>query len=154
MPVRVLDEDGKIVGIEVTFYSEPVAQQRHRYSARGNFVRAYDPKKSRDYKTDLRTIAQEVYRQRPDFVPFDCALNMMVKTFRSIPKSFSKKKHEEALAGKIRPTTKPDLSNYVKGIEDGLNGILWKDDSLIVSESCHKFYSDQPRIELTVWTLE
>ena len=43
-----------------------------------------------------------------------------------------------------------DLSNYVKAIEDGLNKIVWKDDSLIVHEETDKFYSENPRIEIEV----
>ena len=149
----ITDEENKIIAVELTIFSEPVAQGRPRFSNHGKFVRAYDPKKSRDYKQLLRSMAQEVFKERPDFTPFDAALMLRVSVYRSIPKSFSKKKHEEALCGKIRPVTKPDASNYIKGIEDGLNGVLWKDDSCIVSETCNKFYSDRPRIELAVWSL-
>ena len=150
----IAEEDGKIIGVSVTFYSEPVAQGRPRFSTFGKFARAYDPKKSRDYKSKLCDAAQDVYKERPDFKPFeDVALGLRVHVYRSIPKSFSKKKHEDALKGIVRPTTKPDCSNYIKGIEDALNKVLWKDDSQIVSETCNKFYSDQPRVELTVWSM-
>lgn len=54
------------------------------------------------------------------------------------------------MSGKERPIVKPDLSNYVKAIEDGLNKIVWKDDSLIVHEETDKFYSENPRIEIEV----
>lgn len=149
----IAEEDGTIIGVSLTFYSEPVAQGRPRFSSFGKFTRAYDPKKSKDYKSHLCEAAQEVYKERPDFKPFEAALGLRVHAYRSIPKSFSKKKHEDALTGKLRPTTKPDASNYLKSIEDGLNGVLWKDDSQIVSVTCNKFYSDQPRIELTVWSM-
>ena len=129
----ITEEDGKIIGVAMTFYSEPVAQGRPRFSSFGKFARAYDPKKSRDYKSRLCEAAQDVYRERPDFKPFETALGLRVHAYRSIPKSFSKKKHEDALKGVIRPTTKPDSSNYLKSIEDGLNGVLWKDDSQITA---------------------
>ena len=152
--VKVITEkDGKIIGVSMIIYSEPVAQSRVRFATRGKFVKAYDPKKSRDYKKLLGSLAQDVYKERADFKPFETALALRVHVYRSIPKSFSKKKHEEALKGAIRPTTKPDSSNYLKGIEDGLNGVLWKDDSYIVSETCNKFYSDQPRVEVSVWSV-
>lgn len=148
------DDNGKVVIVKMTVYSEPVAQGRPRFSTQGRFVKAYDPKKSRDYKSLLRTMAQEVYKERPDFQPFEgVPLGLRVHVYRSIPKSFSKKKHEDAILGKIRPITKPDCTNYIKGIEDAISGVLWKDDSLIVDDVCRKFYSDQPRIEMVVWSL-
>jgi len=148
------NEKGKVIYIRVVVYSEPVAQGRPRFSTQGKFVRAYDPKKSRDYKNLLRMAAQEVYKECPGFQPFDgVPLGLRVHVFRSIPKSFSKKKHEDAIIGKVRPITKPDCTNYIKGIEDAVSGVLWKDDSLIVEDVCRKFFSDQPRIEMVVWPL-
>ena len=152
--VKILtDPNNKVIGVEMTVFSEPVAQGRPRFASHGKFVRAYDPKKSRDYKQYLRTIAQEVYKERPDFVPFDEALILLVDVYRSIPKSFSKTKREMALVGSLRPITKGDVDNYLKGVLDAMSGVLWRDDSLIVSETCNKFYSDRPRIELRVWTM-
>ena len=149
----IKDDDGIVVAIKMTVFSEPVAQGRPRFSTHGKYVKAYDPQKSRDYKRLLREMAQEVYKEQPDFKPFEVPLGLRVTAYRSVPKSFSKKKHEEAVGKKIHPVTKPDVSNYIKGIEDGLNGVLWKDDSFIISEFCMKAYSDQPRIELVVWSL-
>ncbi len=79
---------------------------------------------------------------------------MVVNVYRPIPKSFSKKKTAAAEAGQIRPTTKPDADNYVKGIKDALNKVIWKDDSQIVSVTVAKFYSQRPRIEVKVQELE
>lgn len=144
----------KVIAVTLVYYSEPVPQGRVRFSARGKFVRAYDPPKSSEYKDHLKTAAQEVYKECPGFKPFETAILLHLHIFRSIPKGFSKKKHEDALKGLVRPITKPDCSNYLKGVEDALNKVLWKDDSLIVSETVNKFYSDQPRIELTVLSLD
>ena len=72
-----------------------------------------------------------------------------MNVFRNIPKSFSKKAREAALAALIRPTTRPDGDNYLKGVLDALNGILWTDDARIVDMSCHKYYSEHPRLEVT-----
>ena len=71
---------------------------------------------------------------------------------RSIPKGFSKKKKDAAIMEEIRPVTKPDLSNYMKSVEDALNGIIWQDDNQIVGylEGTGKYYGMEPRIEITV----
>ncbi|WP_153905122.1 RusA family crossover junction endodeoxyribonuclease, partial [Acinetobacter baumannii] len=81
-------------------------------------------------------------------------LLLKIGIYRSIPKSFSKKKTVQAEAREIRPTSKPDVDNYVKGIKDALNKVIWKDDSQIVSIVAEKFYSQKPRIEVKVQAME
>lgn len=75
---------------------------------------------------------------------------MNLKVFRAIPKSFSKKKREEAALGYVRPTTKPDTDNYVKGVLDAFNGTVLKDDSVVCEIFARKFYSERPRIEVVL----
>ena len=135
--------------MKLTVYAEPVAQGRPRFSTQGGFVRAYDPAKSRDYKDYISLAAADQLKGQP---PLDGALTLSVRVYRSIPKSFSKKKAEAAERGEIRPTTKPDLDNYVKGIKDALHSICWHDDNQIVAyhEPFGKFYSTTPRIEVEV----
>ncbi|MGE6602614.1 reverse transcriptase domain-containing protein [Lysinibacillus fusiformis] len=53
-------------------------------------------------------------------------------------------------SGELRPTKKPDLDNLIKGIKDGCNKIIWHDDSQIVDMTVRKFYSEQPRAEVTI----
>ena len=52
-------------------------------------------------------------------------------------------------AGAIRPVTRPDLDNYIK-VLDGLNGIVWRDDSQIVRLNSVKAYSERPRLVVSV----
>ncbi|MBF0342774.1 MAG: RusA family crossover junction endodeoxyribonuclease, partial [Nitrospirae bacterium] len=58
------------------------------------------------------------------------------------PQSHTNKRGQPTKAWRAYPTSKPDLSNYIKGIEDALNGIAYHDDAQIVSESPHKRYAD------------
>lgn len=44
----------------------------------------------------------------------------------------------------------PDLSNLVKFVEDVANGILYKDDCIIASLIAAKWFSSNPRTEITV----
>lgn len=62
----------------------------------------------------------------------------------AVPASWSKRKQADALAGRIRPTSKPDASNRLKLIEDALNGICWRDDSQIVDVRVVKQYGCEP----------
>ena len=130
-----------------------MAQGRPRFSTAGGFARAYDPAKSRDYKDYIRLAAAEQVKGQ---APLDGALMLSLKVYRAIPKGFSKKKADAAERGEIRPITKPDLDNYVKGIKDALRSICWHDDSQIVAykEPFGKYYSEKPRIEIEVETIK
>jgi len=52
--------------------------------------------------------------------------------------------------GVLRPTTKPDIDNLVKGIKDSLSKFLWYDDSQVTELVARKLYSDNPRAEVTI----
>ena len=79
-------------------------------------------------------------------------VKLCIKVYKGIPKSFSKKKKELALKNEIRPTGRPDLSNYIKSCEDALNGLFWSDDGIVVEylEGTGKFYSETPRVEMEI----
>lgn len=130
--------------IKFTVFGEPVAQGRPRFLRKTG--RAYDPEKSRTFKDYVRLASLEV---KPD-VPLDGPLSLVVTVYKSVPKSLSKKKQAAALAGELQPTTKPDLDNLIKGIKDAVKGIIWKDDSQVVNLYAAKWYSDRPRVEVTI----
>ncbi len=132
--------------IQFTVYGEPVAQARPKFSTAGGFVKAYDPAKSRNYKDYVRLAAAE---HAPANL-LEGPIGMMLTIYRSMPKSFSKRKAAAAEAGELRPTTKPDVDNYLKGVKDALKGIIWKDDSQVVEVFVQKRYSSRPRIEVKI----
>jgi Holliday junction resolvase RusA-like endonuclease len=136
--------------IQFTVYGNPVAQGRPRFSTQGGFTKAYDPAKSKDFKKYVKLVASE---HRPDHL-LDGPLKMEVKIYKSTLKNFSKKKTQQAENGIIRPTTKPDVDNYVKGVKDALNSVIWKDDSQVVDLVVSKWYSEQPLVEVTIIPLE
>jgi Holliday junction resolvase RusA-like endonuclease len=135
--------------IELVVYGAPVAQGRPKFSTHGGFARAYDPAKSRDYKDYVRLAAVTQMAGRP---PLQGALELSVRIYRPIPKSFSLKKASLAEQGILRPITKPDTDNYIKGIKDAITGICWQDDSQVVAyiEPTGKYYSITSRIEVTI----
>jgi Holliday junction resolvase RusA-like endonuclease len=136
--------------IAFTVYGESVAQGRPRATLQGGHIRMYDPKKSSDFKHYLRLAAAEYAPERL----LNEALSVTVQVYKPTPKSFSKKKAQLAEEGKIRPITKPDADNYVKGVKDALKNVIWKDDSLAVDMIVRKWYSERPRVEILVETLE
>lgn len=146
MPVKYHKNENQI---ELIVYGNPVAQGRPRFSRQGGFVKAYDPIQSKSYKQLIRLELQPLLSD-PDFTPIDCECSLFLKVFRKIPNSFSKKKRYAASEGVIRPTTKPDTDNYVKGVLDALNGTVLKDDSVVCEIFAQKFYSERPRIEVFI----
>lgn len=135
--------------IEFTVYGDPVAQGRPRAVNIGGHIRMYDPKKSRNYKDYVRLAASE---HAPDKL-IEGPVALEVKIYRPIPKSFGKRKTVEAESGWVRPITKPDADNYLKGIKDALKSVIWRDDSQIVDVRVSKFYSERPRVEIKVMEL-
>ncbi len=69
-----------------------------------------------------------------------------------IPASWTKAEKAAALAGEKRPTAKPDIDNWVKLPMDALSGIVYEDDAQVVGfGNTGLWYSDMPRLELSVW---
>jgi Holliday junction resolvase RusA-like endonuclease len=67
-----------------------------------------------------------------------------------IPKSWSKRDREAALAGLIHHTSPPDLSNLVKAVEDGLNRVVWEDDRQVRRIVAEKDWGERNAVEVTV----
>lgn len=132
--------------IEFIVYGEPVAQGRPRATTINGRVKMYDPKKSSEYKNYIRLVAS----QHAPKELLDGPLQLDVKIYKPTLKSFSKKKKEMAEQGILRPTTKPDVDNYVKAIKDALKNVIWKDDSQVVDLQVSKYYSEKPRIEVKI----
>ncbi|MDC2841626.1 RusA family crossover junction endodeoxyribonuclease [Limosilactobacillus mucosae] len=126
---------------------EPVAQARPRARRFGRGIRLYDPPKTAVFKKQLRALATEMYHD----APVEGEIYLKVAFYRKIQKSISKKEHDRRASGAHRPIVKADLSNYLKSFEDALNGVLWKDDAMIVHEEIDKYYSDKPRIEVEIY---
>ena len=99
---------------------EAVPQGRPRFG-RG---RTYDPPKSRKYKEYVRRLARE--NMPPDSLrgPLTCPVRLTCVIYRAVPKSWSRRKRADAIADKIRPTTRPDVSNILKGIL-GAAEVVW-----------------------------
>lgn len=136
--------------IEFTVPGEPVAQGRPRFSTRGNFVKAYDPEKSKDYKAYVKLVAMAAMSER-SLKPFDGAIAVSIRAYVSVPKSKSKKFRENALKGLEHPTKKPDCDNIAKILLDAMTGIVYEDDKQIIRLVVEKYYDEVPRVEVAIF---
>ncbi|SCI51038.1 Holliday junction resolvase [uncultured Clostridium sp.] len=129
--------------VEFTIDGEPVGKARPRMNTRTG--KAYTPDKTRMYEDYIKLL----YRSQIKHY-FEGYIRLSIKAFYGVAKSDSKKKKEDKLANILRPSKKPDIDNIVKLIADGLNNIAYKDDTQIVEMQAMKFYSDKPRVEVTI----
>jgi Holliday junction resolvase RusA-like endonuclease len=86
--------------------------------------------------------------------PLEGPLKFQLTAHMPIPVSWSAKKRQAAMDSWQRPTSKPDLDNIIKLVKDAINCIVWRDDAQVVRIEADKFYSDTPRVDVTVIPLE
>ena len=118
-----------------------------RARLKNGMIITHTPTVTAEYESNLRFAAAQAMAGRP---PIDGSVGVMIEAFYPVPKSWSKKRQREALAGTILPTVTPDLCN-IFGVTDGCNGVVWHDDRQIVEAMLTKVYSDRPRLVLSVW---
>lgn len=128
---------------EFTVFAEPQGKARPRVTSHG----AYTPKKTKDYER----LVQLEYKSSGGKDYGDKQLQVEITANFQIPKSKPRKVRVDMLAGRIRPTKKPDCDNIAKAILDALNGIAYHDDSQIVTLAVDKWYTpDEPCVIVTI----
>lgn len=90
------------------------------------------------------------FSKKAEKIPDDCRIYFDINAYFQIPKSVSKLKRERMLRDGIKPTKKPDCDNISKIICDALNGIAFHDDSMIVGLMVEKYYSEFPRVVVSI----
>jgi Holliday junction resolvase RusA-like endonuclease len=142
--------------MKITILGEPLAKQSAKFRRRGKFVQSYQPEK---VVNNERNIRYQVIEQLPKgFIPFQNPI-VVKKLHYVFPllKNMRKKDLKAIHSGEfVYKFTKPDLTdNLNKSLFDAMEGIVFVNDSLIVSmDNVKKYYGLQPRIELEIEELE
>ena len=102
------------------------------------FATLYTPKRTRKYEEMIGTIARAAWRDVPTSRPVE----LVVVFALAVPAHWPKWKQELARDGAILPTMKPDQSNLIKSIEDGMNTVVYQDDAQIVGSYTERRYQD------------
>jgi Holliday junction resolvase RusA-like endonuclease len=107
---------------------EPLPQPRPRFSG----GRCYEPAKIKSYKSAVATAGKVAM----------CGKNLIEN-----PVKVSLK-----LWRKFKPTSRRfgDFDNHAKSICDALNGVVWLDDSQVVSATVEKYQSAVPKVEIEI----
>lgn len=138
--------------IQFVVSGQPVGKGRPRFSKRGNYVHTYTPDKTKSYEGEVLMSYINVAGADKGFAA-GIPVGMTVRLYYKIPKGVSKAKRQKMLNGEIRPLVKPDVDNVIKCLCDALNGIAWADDNQVANVWASKFYSDNPRAEISIFDL-
>ena len=127
----------------VHFYitGKPVPKSRARVVTKGKRRFAFTPKKVKDWETIVKTEAEKHFDS-----PSDLPVAISLTFYMPRPKS-------RRLDYWV--STTPDIDNLEKAILDGLNGIAYTDDRLVVMKTASKRYvvSGEPGVDVTVSSL-
>jgi Holliday junction resolvase RusA-like endonuclease len=133
--------------IAFTIPGVTVAKGRARTLKSG---RSYTPAKTANYAAKVAQIGKLAMGDAP---LLDGPLALSIVVHLPIPASWSKAKQASASKGTLWPVSRPDVDNYAKNILDALNGVVWHDDSAVVSLTCTKVYGDDPRAVVKAWAV-
>ena len=122
--------------MKIKFTIPGPAQAKQRPRVNRNTGRIYTPGATSKYEK----LVKESYGDNPRFEDQFISVKILFKF--EVPKSYSKKKRDEALAGNLRPT-KGDIDNYIKSVLDGLNEVAFLDDRYICNITAEKMFAEE-----------
>lgn len=133
--------------ISFTVDGTAVPKQRPRISGR----RAYTPRRTMEYEERVRDAFRSSYHGFFPAYGADVPVRVSIEVYQAIPKSWSKKKRQQAEAGEIVPLVhNGDVDNIAKSIMDALNGYAYLDDCQVVRLEISKVYAKNPRAAVRI----
>ena len=123
---------------------EVVPSQSMRYRVFGKFVQKYQPEKVVHFKKTVQTLVKEqlpAYWKPLEGIPLKVTFQYIYPFTKSMIKS---KKFP------VYKTTRPDIDNCGKALQDALTGVLWEDDSIIAIRHSEKMYGAKAEIMIIV----
>lgn len=133
-----------IMEMEFVIQGKPVAKQSTKFCRNGF---AYTPAHIKEYSNWVRLCFMQNFA---GFEPLTVPLAIEIHAFFEVPKSFSKKKTQQALNCEIFPTVKPDCDNISKNILDSLNKIAYLDDRQVVCLVVKKMYAEKAFVKVKI----
>jgi Holliday junction resolvase RusA-like endonuclease len=138
----------------ITFFVSGIAKSSG--SKRGFFIPKINRvvivdacKGSKDWKTDVKHEAQRHF-----LGPLLCGPLRVNFTFHVLrPKAHYRSGKNAAMlkdGAPHFPTTKPDVDKLSRAVLDSLTGVIWKDDSQVVTKRVSKRYSDTPGVLIEI----
>ena len=133
---------GRIFELEVPGEPKPWQVFIRRGAPSGGYL-AY-----KGYQRDIQLLAKKKWGRRP--LMENTPLEVRLKFFRSYPNRLPKKPglYEQRVIEAL--CRKPDVDNMVKAAIDGIKGIVFKDDNMVVKVTAEKSFSAKPRTTIEI----
>lgn len=136
--------------LSLSIVGEPKPKQSARFYNAGPFIKSYQTAKVKENESNIR---MQVLDQLPaDFTLTARPIRVTRLHYVFAPiKSLKKSEMKAVEAGElVYKATKPDLTdNLNKGVFDALQGIIYANDSQIISmDDVKKIYGQRPRIDI------
>lgn len=132
---------------------EPVAKGRARSFIRNGRIGHHTPEKTVNYESLVALSASVAMSRTGGYMLSGPLALAFIATF-AIPKSWTKKRLAAHMNDAEPVTKRPDLDNIMKALADGMNGIVYADDSQIAHLSdCRKVYGEKPGVVVQVWEM-
>jgi Holliday junction resolvase RusA-like endonuclease len=113
---------------------------------------SFTPKPQAEYMALVRQIAALAMKGQP---PIKLPVRISLSFGFARPKShYRTGRYSNELkpgADQFKHTSRPDLSNLIKLIEDACNGVVFVDDSQVCVISASKVYVDKPGCRVSIW---
>lgn len=128
--------------------AQPAGSKRAFHNAKtGRTVVVDDAKGSRSWKTTVSEAALEHLPEEPLTGP----IGLTLLFYMPRPKGhYGSGRNADKLKPSAPewPTVKPDTTKLLRGVEDALTGLLWRDDAQIVHQVASKRYGHPARCEV------
>jgi len=126
---------------------DPKGKGRPRFTRAGKFTRVYTDKQTLDYEALIKFFAAEAMGSTD---PLETPVSVFLYIRHAVPQSYSKKRTEACLSGLEQPCKKPDIDNIAKTYLDGMNGVVFHDDTQVIDLHVKKVYSAVPGVDVMV----
>lgn len=133
--------------IHFTVPGQPVPKGRARFARVGLGVKTFTPEKTVIYENLVRMQADAAMASR---APLPGPIRLDIDILLQVPASWSNRRQTKAIEGDIAATKKPDADNVLKAIKDGMNGVVYVDDSQVVEIRVSKRYGAIPGVSVVV----
>ena len=143
-----LGHDGELRGCSFVVYgvAAPAGSKTAQVSPRGKVFVRDASKRSAPWK---RLVAQAAGEAMAGAGLLEGPLSLTVAVVIPRPKSHYGARGLRPSAPSA-PTTRPDLTKYLRGIEDAMTGIVWRDDAQVITQSAEKRYGEPARVSVRV----